>query len=66
MGEIEKVTGRRENQNRWNSLKEKKNAKKKRLKDIDDDEHSWLQCNAVPKKTAAIFNLQEQMVETIR
>ena len=36
------------------------------LKDIDDDEHKWLQCNTDPKKTAVIFNLQEQMVETIR
>ena len=40
--------------------------RKERLKDIDDDEHRWLQCNTDPKKTAAIFNLQEQMVETIR
>ena len=42
-----------------------KNAKE-RLKEIDDYEHRWLQCNIDPKKTAAIFNLQEQMVETIR
>ena len=65
MGKIEKVTGRWGNQIRWKSLKEKK-MQKERLKDNDDNEHSWLQCNTDPKKTASIFNLQEPMVETIR
>ena len=46
--------------------KRKKKMVNKLLKDIDDDEHRWLQCNRDPKKTAVIFNLQEQMVETIR
>ena len=45
---------------------QKEKMRKERLKDIDDDEHRWLQCNTDPKKTAAIFNLQEKMVETIR
>ena len=65
MGEIEKVTGRWGNQNRWKSLNEK-NMEKERLNDNNDSEHRWLQCNLDPKKTTAIFNLQEQMVETIR
>ena len=39
---------------------------KERLKDNDDNEHSWLKCNTDPKKTAAVFNLQEQIVKTIR
>ena len=65
MGEIEKVTGRLGNQSRWKSLKEKQ-MQKERLKDIADDEHKWLQCNTDPKNTAAIFNLQEKMVKTIR
>ena len=35
------------------------------LKDFDDDEYRWLQCNTDPRKTSAIFNLQEQIIETI-
>ena len=46
--------------------REKKEKLNELLKDIDDDEHKWLQCSTDPKKTAVIFNLQEQMVETIR
>ena len=65
MGKIEKVTGRWGNQIRWKSLKEKK-MQKERLKDNDDNEHRWLKCNTDPKKTAAAFNLQEQIVKTIR
>ena len=34
------------------------------LKDVDDDEHRWLQCNADTRKTAVIFILQQQMVKT--
>lgn len=49
---------------------ESKNFKYKKiqselLKD-DDDGHRWLQCNADARKTAVIFNLQEQMVKTIK
>ena len=29
------------------------------------DDYGWLKCNANPAKTAAVFNMQEQMVETI-
>ena len=36
------------------------------LKDVHGDKHRSLQCNADTKKTAAIFSLQEQMVETTR
>ena len=39
---------------------------KERLKDNDDNEHRWLKCNTDPKKTAAVFSLQEQIVKTIR
>ena len=29
-----------------------------------EEDYRWLKCNANPKKTAAIFNLQEQMTKT--
>lgn len=33
--------------------------------DDDGDEYRWLQCKTDPKKTAAIFDLQMQLVETM-
>ena len=65
MEEMEKVPGRWGKQNKKKNFKEKE-VQSKLLKDVDDDEHRCLQCNTDPRKTAAIFNLQEQMVETIR
>ena len=35
------------------------------LKDFDDDEHRQLQCNTDPRKTAAIFNLEEKIIGKI-
>ena len=65
MEEISKVPGR------WEEAKQMQNFKQSKiqselLKDVDDDEHRWLQCNADAKKTGAIFNLQQQKVETTR
>ena len=51
-------------QNKSKNFKQSK-IQSELLKDVDDDEHRWFQCNAVAKKTGAIFNLQEQKVETI-
>lgn len=51
-------------QNRWKNFKEKK-MKSKLLKDFDDDEYGWLQCKTDPRKNAAIFYLQMQVVETV-
>ena len=65
MEEIEKVPGRWGKQSKWESFEEKK-IQSELLKDVDDDEYRWLQCNVDPRETAAIFNLQEQIVETIR
>ena len=31
---------------------------------FDKDDHDWLKCNTDPRKTASIFTLQEQMIET--
>ena len=31
---------------------------------FDKGDYVWLRCNSVPRKTALIFSLQEQMVET--
>ena len=31
---------------------------------FDKDDHDWLKCNIDPRKTASIFTLQEQMIET--
>ena len=31
---------------------------------FDKDDHGWLKCNTDPRKTASIFTLQEQMIET--
>lgn len=53
-------------QNRWKNFKEKR-MQRKLLEDCDDDgdEYRWLQCKTDPKKTAAIFDLQMQLVETM-
>ena len=29
------------------------------------DDYGWLKCNTDPAKTAAVFSMQEQMVETM-
>ena len=29
-----------------------------------EEDYGWLECNTDPKKTAAIFNMREQMIET--
>ena len=31
---------------------------------FDKDDHDWLKCNTDSRKTASIFTLQEQMIET--
>ena len=31
---------------------------------FDKEDHDWLKCNTDPRKTASIFTLQEQMIET--
>ena len=31
---------------------------------FDKDDHGWLKCNTDPRKTASIYTLQEQMIET--
>ena len=54
-----------EKQNKCKNFKQKE-IQSELLKGLDDDEHRWLQCNTDAAKTAATFNLQEQMVETIR
>ena len=43
-----------------------KKIQSKLVTDVDDDEHGRLLRNADARKTATIFNLQEQMIETIR
>ena len=53
------------NKNKCENFKEKK-IQGELLKDVDDDEHRWLQCNTDARKTAASFLLQEQMVKIIR
>ena len=55
----------REKQSKCKNFKQNK-IQSELMKDVDEDEHRWLQCNSEARKTGAIFNLQEQMVETIR
>ena len=73
MEEIEKVhrrwggrgVGGGGEQNKKKNFKEKK-VQSELLENVDDDEHRCFHCNADPKKTAAILNQQQQMIETIK
>ena len=64
----------------WRKLKNivKEGAKEIRRKRFDEkkmqseivsvyreEDYGWLECNTDPKKAAAIFNMQEQMIETV-
>ena len=60
--EIEKVSGR------WEEMQSKLSKDfgddDDDDDDGDDDEYRWLQCKTDPRKTAAVFNLQVQLVKT--
>ena len=43
---------------------ESKKLQSKVFKAQGKEDHSWLRCNTDPRKTAAIFNMREQMIET--
>ena len=49
--------------NKFESLTEKRMQSEIPL-GFDKDDHDWLKCNTDPRKTASIFTLQEQMIET--
>lgn len=49
---LKKYLEKRRKENKWKSLKEKK-TQSELIKNVDDDEHMWFQCNTDPRKTAA-------------
>ena len=49
--------------NKFESLAEKRMQSEIPL-GLDKDDHDWLKCNTDSRKTASIFTLQEQMIET--
>ena len=58
-----------ENLKRWAKRNKQQSFAEKTLqseipKQYVDDDYEWLKCNTNPRKTASIFVVQEQMVET--
>ena len=42
-----------------------KNMQSEITRNYTKDNYGWLKCNTDPTKTAAVFNMQEQMVQTM-
>ena len=42
-----------------------KNTQSKKPRNHTKDDYGWLKCNTDPAKTASVFSMQEQMVETM-
>ena len=53
-----------ESTTRYNDSFRSKILLSKMLLGFDKCDYGWLRCNSDPRKTASIFSLQEQMVET--
>ena len=60
---LKKILNERQKQSKTENLNKKK-LQSEVPSQYREDDYGWLKCNTDPRKTASIFNLQEQMVET--
>ena len=63
MEKVEEYDKKRQCKSKMESLKAKKLQNEIPLQ-YDEEDYGWLKRNTDPRKTASIFSLQEQMVET--